>query len=179
MAKTETVRTLVEPLAAAAGADVYDVTFAGGKLVVALNRSGGIDLQTLTDISRELGSKLDDQDVIGGAYTLEVTSPGLERPLRTPDHYRGAVGETVSVRTNPEVEGERRVRGVIESCDDDTFTVAVTDDQDQPTGEHRTVAYDDVERARTTFSWGPAPKPGGGKPKAGKPNPGKTKKARS
>jgi ribosome maturation factor RimP len=174
VAKTDAVRTLVEPLAAAAGADVYDVTFAGGKLVVALNRTGGIDLQTLTDISRELGAELDDQDVIGGAYTLEVTSPGLERPLRTPDHYRGAVGETVTVRTNPEVEGDRRIRGVIESCDDDSFTVAVTDDQDRPTGAHRTVAYDEVERARTTFSWGPAPKPGASKPKSGK-----TKKARS
>ena len=179
MAKTDTVRALVEPLATAAGADVYDVTFAGGKLVVALNRSGGIDLQTLTDISRELGGKLDDQDVIGGAYTLEVTSPGLERPLRTPDHYRGAIGETVTVRTHPEVEGERRVRGVIESCDDDGFTVAVTDDQDRPTGESRTVAYEEVERARTTFSWGPAPKPGAGKPKSGKSKPGKKKEARS
>ena len=161
MAKTDTVRTMVEPLADAAGADVYDVTFAGGKLVVALNRTGGIDLQTLTDISRELGAKLDEDDVIGGGYTLEVTSPGLERPLRTPDHYRGAVGETVTVRTNPDVEGERRIHGVIESSDDQGFTVALTDDSDQPTGETRTVAFADVERARTTFSWGPAPKPGG------------------
>ena len=173
MAKTETVRTMVEPLAEAAGADVYDVTFAGGKLVVALNRSGGIDLETLTDISRELGAKLDEDDVIGGGYTLEVTSPGLERPLRTPDHYRGAVGETVTVRTNPDVEGERRIHGVIESSDDDGFTVAVTDDGDQPTGETRTIAFADVERARTTFSWGPAPKPGGKKkPQSGKKKPG-------
>jgi hypothetical protein len=51
MAKTDLVRSLVEPLAAEAGADIYDVTLAGGKLVVALTRSGGIDLETLTSVS--------------------------------------------------------------------------------------------------------------------------------
>ena len=166
MSKTDTVRTLVEPLAGAVGADVYDVTFTGGKLVVAVNRSGGIDLDTLSDISRDLGRVLDDTDVIGGSYTLEVTSPGLERPLRTPSHYRGAVGETVTVRTNPEVEGDRRVHGVLEAADDDGFTVAVATDDDEPTGETRTISYSDVERARTTFSWGPAPKPTGKNKKA-------------
>ena len=113
MAKTDIVRSLVEPLAAAEGADVYDVTFAGGKLAVAINRQGGIDLDTLADISRELGERLDADDVIGGSYTLEVTSPGLERPLRTPGHYAGAVGEDVTIRTKPDTEGERRVRGTI------------------------------------------------------------------
>lgn len=180
MAKTDTVRSMVEPLAESAGASVYDVTFGGGKLVVALNRREGIDLDTLADISRELGSRLDEHDVIGGTYTLEVTSPGLERPLRTPDHYRGAVGETVTVRTNPDVDGDRRVRGVVEAADDGTFTVAVTTDDDAPTGERRTIAYTDVERARTTFTWGPAPKPGGksgNKNTSGKSTSGK-KKAR-
>ena len=191
MSKTDTVRTLVQPLAEAAGADVYDVTFTGGKLVVALNRRDGIDLDTLSEISRDLGHRLDEKDVIGGSYTLEVTSPGLERPLRTPDHYRGAVGETVTVRTNPNVEGDRRVRGVVETADDDTFTVALTTDDDEPTGESRTIPYADVERARTTFSWGPAPKPGqkkpgqkkksGQKPKSGqkKNKSGTNKEARS
>jgi ribosome maturation factor RimP len=178
MAKADTVRTMVEPLAAEVGADVYDVTFTGGKLVVALSRRDGIDLDTLSDISRELGVRLDEDDVIGGSYTLEVTSPGLERPLRTPDHYRGAVGESVTIRTNPDVEGERRVRGTIASASDDAVTVALTDDDDTPTGESRTVAYTEIERARTTFSWGPAPKPGGPK-KPGTKKSGKNKEARS
>ena len=178
MTKADTVRTMVRPLAAAVGADIYDVTFTGGKLVVALNRQGGIDLDTLSQVSRDLGEQLDAADVIGGSYTLEVTSPGLERPLRTPDHYRGAVGEAVTVRTNPDVDGDRRVRGTITAADDDTFTVAVDDDQGRPTGATRTVAYDDVERARTTFSWGPAPKPGG-KHKPGSHASTSGKKARS
>lgn len=163
MAKTDIVHTMVEPLAAAVGADVYDVTYTGGKLSVALDRSEGIDLDTLADISRELGQRLDEDDVIGGSYTLEVTSPGLERALRTPDHFRGAIGESVTVRTTPGTEGDRRIRGTVSAADDDGFTVAVDDDAGRPTGEERTISYDDVERARTTFSWGPAPKPGAGK----------------
>lgn len=161
MAKADIVRDMVEPLARAVGAEVYDVTFNGGKLDVALQHPDGIDLDTLADISRDLGEQLDERDVIGGKYTLEVGSPGLERVLRTPDHFRGAVGESVTVRTAPDTAGDRRVRGTIAAADDDGFTVQVADDQDRPTGEDRTLAYDEVERARTTFSWGPAPKPGG------------------
>ena len=173
MAKTDIVRSLVEPLAAAEGADVYDVTFNGGKLAVAINRQGGIDLDTLADISRELGERLDADDVIGGSYTLEVTSPGLERPLRVPDHFRGAVGEDVTIRTTPDTDGERRVRGTIVDADDTSVTVEVEDDGGPEAGTKRTIALDEIERARTTFSWGPQPKPG--QAKSGPKN----KKARS
>lgn len=174
MAKADIVRTMVEPLAADVDADVYDVTFNGGKLAVSLNRRGGIDLDTLADISHALGALLEADHVIGGSYTLEVGSPGLERPLRTIDHVRGAIGDTVTVKTKPGIDGDRRTNGTISSvdADGDTFTVVLDDDSGTPTGEERTFALDDVERARTTFSWGPAPKP---KSKPGSPN----KKARS
>ena len=158
MAKTDLVRSLVEPLAAEAGADIYDVTLAGGKLVVALTRPGGIDLETLTEVARQLNVVLDEQDPISGSYVLEVTSPGLERNLRTPEHFAGAVGTEVTIRTNPDVEGERRVRGTVRSADDRTVTV------DLEEGGERTVAIADIERARTVFTWGGAEKPGKGKP---------------
>jgi ribosome maturation factor RimP len=159
MAKTDLVRSLVEPLAAEAGADVYDVTLAGGKLVVALTRSGGIDLETLTSVSRRLDVALDEQDPISGSYTLEVTSPGLERNLRTAAHFAGAIGDEVTVRTNPDVEGERRVRGTLRAADDRTVTVELED------GGERTLDIADIERARTVFTWGSADKPGKAKKK--------------
>ena len=151
---------MVEPLAAAVDADVYDVTFNAGKLSVAVTRPAGVDLETLTAVSRQLSEQLDERDVIGGSYTLEVTSPGLERPLRTPEHYWGAIGEAVTVRTTPDTEGDRRIRGTVSAADDDGFTVAIEDDAGEPTGASRTLSYDEVERARTTFVWGPSPKPG-------------------
>ncbi len=148
MAKADVVRALVEPLAAEAGADVYDVTLAGGKLVVALTRGGGIDLETLTSVSRRLNAVLDEEDPISGSYTLEVTSPGLERTLRTPEHFAGAVGDEVTIRTKPDIDGERRVKGTVRSADAISVTVVLED------GDERTVAIADIERARTVFTWG-------------------------
>ena len=160
MATTDRVRALVEPLAEQAGAHVYDVGFTGGKLVVALSRPGGIDLDTLTDVSRRLNVLLDEQDVVAGSYTLEVTSPGLERNLRTAEHFAGAVGSEVTVRTRGDVDGERRVRGVVRAADERTVTIALED------GGERTLDLDHIERARTVFSRGGADKPGAsGKPK--------------
>lgn len=154
MAKTDLVRSLVEPLTAEAGADIYDVTLAGGKLVVALTRTGGMDLETLTSVARQLGAILDEQDPISGSYTLEVTSPGLERNLRTAEHFAGAIGDEVTIRTNPQVEGERRVRGTLRAADDATVTVELED------GGERTLDIADVERARTVFTWDSRDKPG-------------------
>jgi ribosome maturation factor RimP len=167
MAKTDLVRSLVEPLAADAGADIYDVTLASGKLVVALTRSGGIDLETLTSVARQLNVALDEQDPISGSYTLEVTSPGLERNLRTAEHFAGAVGTEVTIRTNPDVEGERRIRGTVRSADEGTVTVELED------GGERTVDIADVERARTVFTWASTEKPGKSKQASKKKSPQK------
>jgi ribosome maturation factor RimP len=167
MAKEDDVRALVVPLAEEAGADIYDVTLAGGKLVVALTRSGGIDLEVLTSVSRQLNALLDEHDPISGSYTLEVTSPGLERNLRTPEHFAGAVGDDVTIRTRPDADGERRVRGTVVSADDSGVTVALEE------GGERTVEISQIERARTVFTWGNQ----GDKP--GKPRKPANKKARS
>jgi len=161
MATTDQVRELVAPLAEAADADVYDVTFTGGKLVVALSRTGGIDLETLADVSRQLNALLDEHDPISGSYTLEVTSPGLERTLRTAEHFEGAIGDEITIRTKPDVEGERRVRGTVQRVDGDEVTIALEG------GGERTLDVIDIERARTVFTWGGADKPG--KPKPGSP----------
>ncbi len=171
MAKTDIVRTIAEPLAAAEDASVYDVTFNGGTLAVSISRRDGIDLDTLADISREIEARLDADDLIGGSYTLEVSSPGLERKLRTPSHFAGAVGESVTMRTRPGTEGERRIRGTVVESDDTTVTVELDEPVEGQTT--RTVALDDIERARTTFDWGPAAKPGSGN--AGKQHSNKRK----
>ena len=80
--------------------------------------------------------------------------------LVTAEHYRLAVGSTVSVRTLPHVEGDRRVHGVLVAAEGDRITVRL---DDGPTlGCERTLAVAEVERARTVFEWGPGPKPGKG-----------------
>ncbi len=164
MGVEERVMALVTPLFDEWGVDLVDVEHLGTVLRISADRSDGIDLGTLQDLSREVSRLLDDSDPVPGKYTLEVSSPGLERPLRTPDHFRRAVGQHVKVKTIVNVGGERRSDGQLVAAVDDTFDVALAD------GSVRTVSYTDVERARTVFEWGPGPKPGKG-PKKPKPTP--------
>lgn len=158
MATTDTVRALVVPLLDSRGVDLYDVELTGGTLRVLVDREGGVDLDALGEISTTISGALDASDPVPGGYTLEVSSPGLERPLRTPQHFAAVVGQRVSVKTRPGVEGERRIDGELVVAGEHEFVVAAD-------GGDRTLAYADVERARTVFEWGGAPKPGGPKRK--------------
>ena len=122
MAVVDRVRELVAPVVADVGADLYDVEFNGGILRILVDRDGGIDIDSIKTISKSSSRVLDDADPIPGRYTLEVSSPGLERPLRTRAHYEGAVGELVKVKTFAEVDGGRRFTGTLVGADDNGFS---------------------------------------------------------
>ena len=151
------VRDLIAPLLADLGLELDDLELAGGVLRVTVDRPGGVDLDAVAEATRIVSRELDHTDPIPGRYTLEVSSPGLERPLRTPAHYTKAIGSAVSVRTHARVDGERRVQGRLIAADDEGITVAA-DGAEGPVERH--LRYDDIERARTVFEWAPAPKPG-------------------
>ena len=156
MAVVDRVRALVEPVCADLGLDLVDVEHSGGVVRITVDRDGGVDMEAIGLVTRETSRLLDHHDPVPGRYTLEVSSPGLERTLRTPAHFAKAIGGVVRVKTKPHVEGERRVDGVLVIADDAGIEVAEGD----AAGPRRRVRYDDIERARTVFEWGPAPKPG-------------------
>lgn len=149
MSVVDRVRELIEPLVTAQGLEVVDVEHGPGLLRIYLDRveTGGIDLDTITRASEQISDLLDVHDPVPGRYTLEVSSPGLERPLKTPAQFQRFVGTVVNVKVKSSVEGERRFTGPLSAADDRTVTVA-----------GRTLAYDDIEKARTVFEWGPTPK---------------------
>jgi ribosome maturation factor RimP len=153
MGTSERIAALVEPILHDRGHELYDVELTGATVRVLVDRDGGVALDDLETLSREISGALDDADPMPDRFYLEVSSPGLERPLRQPRHFRSAVGTKVKIKTTPSTEGDRRVDGVLTDVDDDGFTV-LTD-----TGARR-LAYDEVEKARTVFEWGGAPKPG-------------------
>lgn len=155
MDMTERLLALVEPVIAEHDVELYDLELAGGTLRITIDRPGGVDLEAIGSVTRAVSRLIDEQDPIPGGFTLEVTSPGLERPLRTPEHFARAVGETVNVKTRAGVEGDRRLKGTVVSADADAVTIAP-----EGGGEPRTLTYAQVERARTVFDWGPTPKPG-------------------
>ena len=146
----------LQPAVTAAGLELVDVEMKTGVLQVTVDREGGVDLEALTDANRAVSTLLDDLDPIPGRYSLEVSSPGIERPLRTPAHFAKAIGATVTVKTRPQVPGERRLRGTLLASDDDGFTLAVEGSDDEPVR----LAYSDIDRARTVFVWGGQDTPG-------------------
>jgi ribosome maturation factor RimP len=136
------VRQVVEPPLAAEGVEVVDVEQLGTVLRVTVDRPGGIDLDAVTDATRLVSGLLDTSDLLTDRTTLEVSSPGVERPLRTPEHYRRFVGTPVVVKTVPGTDGDRRIDGILESADDEGIVVS-----------GRPVQYQQIERARTRFVW--------------------------
>jgi ribosome maturation factor RimP len=160
-AVVDRVRALVDPIARDLGLEIYDVEHRGGTLRITLDTppgsDGGVDLDQLSLATRLVSRELDHSDPVPGRYTLEVTSPGLERALRTPEHFRREIGKPVSVRLSAPVDGIRRMQGALVAADDAGFTIQVAEGT---AVVDRTIYYGDVDRARTVFEWGPAPKPG-------------------
>jgi ribosome maturation factor RimP len=150
----ERVAAAVAPVLADLGIELHDVEHTGTNIRVVIDKDGGVDVDSLTTATKAVSRLMDELDPLDGAYTLEVSSPGLERPLRTPAHFARAVGSEVSVKTAAGSEGDRRFTGTIAAADDTVVTFSLAD------GSSRCLRYDEIERARTTFAWGGAPKPG-------------------
>ena len=152
------VHQLVAPIVGDLGLDLYDLEFSGGTLRVVVDTPAGgpagVSLDTIALITRLVSRELDHQDPVPGRYTLEVTSPGLERTLREPRHYQREVGKDVTVKTTEAIDGVRRFQGVLVAANDDAITLRDTD------GNEMTIAYRQIEKTKTVFSWGAAPKPG-------------------
>jgi len=151
----EAVRTAVEPAVAALGFSVYDVELVGGAgvrtLRLTVTGSNGVDLEAITAVTHAVSPIVDEASPVGGSYLLEVSSPGVERALRRPEHYSSALGEEVSVKFHTGA-GPKRVRGVLRRFDGATCVVESDDGVDEE------IAISDVTQARTVFEWGPQPR---------------------
>jgi len=160
-AMAEQVAALVLPILADLGLELYDCEHAGGIVRVTVSRPAhaadqGLDLDVIALVTRLLSRELDHADPFPGRYTLEVTSPGLERVLRRPSHYHSAIGQLIAVRLVAPVDGTRRLQGTLVAADEHGIRLRL---EDVALTEHR-LGYGQIERARTVFVWGPTPKPG-------------------
>jgi ribosome maturation factor RimP len=146
----------VEPLVLARRCTIYDLEMVGRGttqvLRVSIDAPGGVDTDTLETVSRLVSRALDEADLIPGRYSLEVSSPGLERTLKRAEHFATVVGRDdltarVKVREGDEV---RVLEGVVAEAGEDGFRLETSE------GESVTVGYEKVVSARTVFHWGPA-----------------------
>jgi ribosome maturation factor RimP len=174
-ARVAALQDRIAPALETLGLDLFDLHLTGaGKgrtLRVTVERDGGVDLDTIAAASQAITPLLDDEPTLAGSYLLEVTSPGVERTLRRPEHFRRAVGETVSVKYRTDAGTERR-RGELAAADDDHIDVVAD-------GEPHRIPLAAITDARTVFDWGPAPRPGGGGKAGSKSAARKKEKSRS
>lgn len=154
------VTSLVAPIVTDLGLDLYDIEYTGGivRIVVDTQPGGpaGVSLENIALITRLVSREFDHSDPVPGRYTLEVTSPGLERTLRLPRHFVREVGKTIAVRLSSALDGQRRIQGDLVSASEDTIVVRLADNALTEV----TIPLSIVERAKTVFQWGPTPKPG-------------------
>ena len=128
----------------------------GARLLrVVVDAEGGINLDRLAETSRRLSRLLDAETDLEGPYRLEVSSPGLERRLRTPRHFEKAVDREVVIKARIE-ERTASLRGRLVSANDEGCELSAED-------EDHYLPYGTILSARTIFRWGAAPKPGKGK----------------
>ena len=148
----EEVSGLAEAVVRRRSLNLWDVEVGGSKgsriVRVYVDGDEGVDLDTVAEVSEEISRGLDLRDPIEGRYTLEVSSPGLERTLKRPEHYARSVGKQVVVKTKSKVVGDsHRVDGMILEAGDGSVTLK-TDQQ-----EEVDVPYEEVKSARTVFEW--------------------------
>jgi ribosome maturation factor RimP len=148
----EEVSDLAESVVRRRSLSLWDVEMGGSKgsrvVRVYVDGDDGVDLDTVAEVSEEISRGLDLRDPIEGRYTLEVSSPGLERSLKRPEHYARSVGKQVIVKTKSRMVGDsHRVDGTILDARDESVTLR-TDQQ-----EEVDVPYEEVKSARTVFEW--------------------------
>ncbi len=174
MGSTDSLAGLARPLLNEAGLELWDIEVGPSVVRILVDRPQGVDLDALSAATRVLSPLLDQRDdlVPGDRYDLEVSSPGIERTLRTAEQYRRYIGSLLTMKTTVAIDGSRRFRATLFAVADDAIDVVV-DGSSQPV----TVPLDQIDRARTVLEWGPTPKEA--RPQPGKAKPGKAKQGKA
>jgi len=132
------IRSMAGRVASSYGLEIFDVQFrreaAGMVLRIQIDRPGpaataedSVSVDDCANVSRDLSAMLDVEDVVPSAYTLEVSSPGLDRPLRQAEDYRRFAGRRVKLVTREKVDGQTFYRGILGGVDDGHVVIDADD----------------------------------------------------
>ncbi len=158
-AREQRIEALIAPTIADLGCECWGIElFSQGKrtlLRVYIDKPGddGVTVDDCADVSREIGDLLDVEDVFGSAFTLEVSSPGMDCTLFKPEHYLANVGQQVEVRLSVPVEGRKRVTGLLAGLEDDEVIVRLVENGEQPDEEY-VLPLNNVQRAKVIPQFG-------------------------
>jgi len=120
---------LLRPAVEETGKELLGIEFisAGNHSVLRLfiEHENGINVDDCAEVSRQVGAILDVEDPISSEYSLEVSSPGLDRPLFELAHFQAVIGETINVKLSMPLNGRRKFKGKLETIENDTLVVTV------------------------------------------------------
>jgi len=142
---------LIEPFLEEMGFELVRLDYVAGKhgrLQLFIDTEGGVTIDHCEEVSRALSDLLDIHDPIPNAYSLEVSSPGLERPLTKKEHFQRFQGEKVKVKTGEVIEGSRKFSGVLQRAGNDEIEILRDD------GSTVVIPYNHIDRANL---WYPGP----------------------
>lgn len=142
---TEKLQTLLEPGAQAVGFHIWSVEFVqqgtASVLRVYIDGPDGVTVEDCAAVSWQLSGLLDVEDPLPGQYALEVSSPGLDRPLVTPEHYQTVVGKRLRLNTYTHQLGRKRFNGQLLEADEEKIQLEVD-------GEVYEIPYVEIHQAR-------------------------------
>ena len=120
---------MLEPTIERLGYELTDIELKlggrSGLLRIYIDKDDGVDIDDCEVVSHQVSAILDVEDPIPGNYTLEVSSPGLDRTLTKPAHFRRFMGEDIKVKLRFPLDGRRNFRGALKSADDEVIEVEV------------------------------------------------------
>jgi ribosome maturation factor RimP len=135
---------MLEAPVAAVGFELVGVEFIrAGKhstLRIYIDSENGVEIEDCADVSRQVSAVLDVEDPITNEYNLEVSSPGMDRPLFKPEHYNQVLGQTITIKLQMPQNDRRNFKGTLQSCDERSFVMAVDNEEFE-------LAYDNVLKA--------------------------------
>lgn len=138
------LQELIEPIVSGMGYELVGsewLSRSGSSLVrLYIDRAGGVTIDDCEKVSHQVSGVLDVEEVVRGPYTLEVSSPGLDRPLFTPAHFVRYLGREVKIRTQIPVDGRRNFRGTLRSANETNVVLSVD-------GVDVTLTFDQIEKA--------------------------------
>jgi ribosome maturation factor RimP len=143
---------LATPLVEGEGMEIVDIDFRhegsrGGRVLrLYLDKEGGPNVDDLSRVSRQLSELLDTQDTIDGTYTLEVSSPGINRPLKKPAHFARFIGKRIRVRTLDLIDGRRSFLGILGQVVEDS--VILTQE-----GKRYQIPFSMIEKSNYEHDW--------------------------
>jgi ribosome maturation factor RimP len=116
-------------------------------LIITIDKDEGVNIEDCERVHRAIDPLLDEADPIENSYKVEVTSPGVERPLTRPDHFEACIGDEIEVRLYAPLNGEKTLRGILTATEEKEFSLS------QANEETITIAKSAAAKVSTVFNW--------------------------